>query len=121
MPAPIAPLDRLGRRLHDLRISVTDRCNFRCPYCMPAEIYGEGYRFLPKPELLSFEEIERLARMFVDLGAEKIRITGGEPLLRHNLPSLIARLGTIEGSRPTATCWRSRRRRWPPRVCTASR
>jgi cyclic pyranopterin phosphate synthase len=91
--------DRLGRRLHDLRISVTDRCNFRCPYCMPEEIYGEGYRFLPKPELLSFEEIERLARIFVGLGVEKIRITGGEPLLRHNLPSLVARLATIPGLR----------------------
>src|SRR6185295_2416421 len=67
--------DRLGRRLHDLRISVTDRCNFRCPYCMPAEIYGESYRFLPRPELLTFEEIERLARLFVAHGVEKIRIT----------------------------------------------
>lgn len=93
------PTDRLGRRLHDLRISVTDRCNFRCPYCMPAEIYGAGYRFLPRPELLSFEEIERLARLFVAQGVEKIRITGGEPLLRHELPSLIGRLARIEGVR----------------------
>jgi cyclic pyranopterin phosphate synthase len=98
-PEPGLPSDQLGRRLHDLRISVTDRCNFRCPYCMPAEIYGEGYRFLDKPELLSFEEIERLARLFVGLGVEKIRITGGEPLLRANLPSLVAQLGTIEGLR----------------------
>ena len=89
------PRDRLGRRLHDLRISVTDRCNFRCPYCMPAEIYGEHYRFLARPELLTFEEIERLARQFVGLGTEKIRITGGEPLLRHGLPDLIARLAGI--------------------------
>jgi cyclic pyranopterin phosphate synthase len=89
--------DALGRPLHDLRISVTDRCNFRCPYCMPAEIYGDRYRFLPKPELLTFEEIDRLARIFVDLGIEKIRITGGEPLLRHELPSLLARLSTIRG------------------------
>jgi len=91
--------DRLGRRLHDLRISVTDRCNFRCPYCMPAEIYGEQYPFLAKPELLTFEEIERLAGLFVGLGVEKIRITGGEPLLRHNLPSLIAALTTLPGLR----------------------
>jgi cyclic pyranopterin phosphate synthase len=93
------PLDRLGRRLHDLRVSVTDRCNFRCPYCMPAELYGESYRFLSRPELLSFEEIERLARIFVGLGAEKLRITGGEPLLRHGLPDLIARLAKIDGVR----------------------
>ena len=93
------PVDRLGRRLHDLRISVTDRCNFRCPYCMPAELYGDSYRFLSRPELLSFEEIERLARIFVELGAEKLRITGGEPLLRHGLPDLIARLAAIDGVR----------------------
>jgi cyclic pyranopterin phosphate synthase len=91
--------DRLGRRLHDLRISVTDRCNFRCPYCMPAEIYGEKYRFLPKPELLSFEEIERLVRILVPLGVEKVRITGGEPLLRHELPLLVERLARIPGVR----------------------
>jgi cyclic pyranopterin phosphate synthase len=93
------PLDRLGRRLHDLRISVTDRCNFRCPYCMPAEVYGEHYRFLPRPELLTFEEIERLARQFIELGTEKIRITGGEPLLRHELPRLIASLSALPGLR----------------------
>ena len=91
--------DSLGRRLHDLRISVTDRCNFRCPYCMPAEIYGESYRFLPKPELLDFEEIERIARIFVELGVEKLRITGGEPLLRHQLPRLIERLAALDGLR----------------------
>jgi cyclic pyranopterin phosphate synthase len=96
--APERPLaDALGRRLHDLRISVTDRCNFRCPYCMPAEVYGENYRFLPRPELLSFEEIERLARIFAGLGTRKIRITGGEPLLRHGLPDLIARLAALPG------------------------
>ena len=93
------PIDRLARPMRDLRISVTDRCNFRCPYCMPAEIYGEKYRFLPKPELLSFEEIERLVRIFVPLGVEKIRITGGEPLLRHELPHLIERLALLEGVR----------------------
>ncbi len=91
--------DRLGRRLHDLRISVTDRCNFRCPYCMPAEIYGENYRFLGREQLLSFEELERLARLFVELGVEKIRITGGEPLLRHQLPQLVERLAAISGLR----------------------
>jgi cyclic pyranopterin phosphate synthase len=85
--------------MHDLRISVTDRCNFRCPYCMPAEIFGERYEFLSKPELLSFEEIERLARIFVEFGVEKIRITGGEPLLRHQLPKLIERLAAIDGVR----------------------
>ena len=98
--ATTAPVqDRLGRPLHDLRISVTDRCNFRCPYCMPAEIYGETYRFLPRPELLRFEEIERVARAFVDLGVEKLRITGGEPLLRHQLPRLVERLAGIPGVR----------------------
>ena len=96
------PEDRYGRPLRDLRISVTDRCNFRCPYCMPAEIYGESYEFLPRPELLRFEEIERLARLCVDLGVEKIRITGGEPLLRHQLPSLIERLAGIEGLKDLA-------------------
>ncbi len=96
------PDDRYARPMRDLRISVTDRCNFRCPYCMPAEIYGESYQFLPKPELLSFEEIERLARLFVDLGVEKIRITGGEPLLRHQLPSLIESLARIDGLRDLA-------------------
>ncbi len=88
--------DRLGRLLRDLRISVTDRCNFRCPYCMPAEVYGERYQFLPKPEILTFEEIERLARIFARLGARKIRITGGEPLVRAKLPLLIERLSRIE-------------------------
>jgi cyclic pyranopterin phosphate synthase len=97
-PSAASP-DALGRPLHDLRISVTDRCNFRCPYCMPAEIYGEKYQFLAKPELLSFEEIERLAGIFVELGVEKIRITGGEPLLRHQLPRLIERLAGLEGLR----------------------
>ena len=92
-----AGTDALGRPLCDLRISVTDRCNFRCPYCMPAEIFGERYAFLPKPEILTFEEIERLARIFVELGARKLRLTGGEPLLRAQLPRLVARLAAIPG------------------------
>ncbi|MFQ5415727.1 MAG: GTP 3',8-cyclase MoaA [Myxococcota bacterium] len=91
--------DSRGRLLRDLRISVTDRCNFRCPYCMPAEIYGEHYEFLARPDLLTFEEIERLVRLFIELGVEKIRITGGEPLLRHQLPSLIERLAALDGLR----------------------
>lgn len=87
--------DRLGRPLRDLRISVTDRCNFRCPYCMPAEIFGEKYVFLPRQDILTFEELERLVRIFVELGVEKIRITGGEPLLRHGLEELIGRLAAL--------------------------
>ena len=90
--------DLLGRPLRDLRISVTDRCNFRCPYCMPAEIFGEAYRFLPKDEILTFEEIARLSRQFVALGVNKLRITGGEPLLRVDLPQLIAQLAAIPGA-----------------------
>ena len=89
--------DALARPLRDLRISVTDRCNFRCSYCMPEEIYGEKYRFLPRKEILSFEEIERLAGIFAGLGAHKLRITGGEPLLRVDLPKLLARLGALPG------------------------
>ncbi|WP_135228004.1 GTP 3',8-cyclase MoaA [Deinococcus fonticola] len=89
--------DQLGRPLRDLRISVTDRCNLRCTYCMPAEVFGADYAFLPRTELLSFEEIERLARVFVSLGVRKLRITGGEPTLRRDLPDLIARLVRIEG------------------------
>ncbi len=89
--------DRLGRPLRDLRISVTDRCNFRCPYCMPAEIFGERYRFLPRPEILTFEEITRVARLFVGLGARKLRVTGGEPLVRAELPKLIEALAGLSG------------------------
>ena len=89
--------DTFGRPLRDLRISVTDRCNFRCTYCMPAEIFGESYQFLPKNEILSFEEITRLANIFVELGVNKLRITGGEPLLRTDLHRLIAMLSKIEG------------------------
>jgi GTP 3',8-cyclase len=75
-------IDRLGRPLRDLRISVTDRCNFRCVYCMPREVFGRDYQFLDRAELLTFEELERVAGIFVALGVEKIRITGGEPLVR---------------------------------------
>ena len=81
--------DQFGRPMRDLRVSVTDRCNFRCPYCMPAEIFGERYEFLPKAEILSFEEIARLSRIFVGLGVNKLRITGGEPLLRTDLHRLV--------------------------------
>ncbi len=90
-------MDRLGRRVHDLRISVTDRCNFRCGYCMPKEIFGAEFRFLPRAEILSFEEIERVARLFLPLGLKKIRLTGGEPLIRRGLPWLIERLAALPG------------------------
>ncbi|MDE2970028.1 MAG: GTP 3',8-cyclase MoaA [Chloroflexota bacterium] len=91
------PLDTLNRPLRDLRISVTDRCNFRCPYCMPAEVYGERYKFLSKAQMLSFEEITRLAAVFVGLGVTKLRITGGEPLVRADLEKLVAMLAGIDG------------------------
>jgi GTP 3',8-cyclase len=88
-------LDALNRPLRDLRISVTDRCNFRCSYCMPREVFDKHHRFLPQPELLSFEEIVRLARLFVAHGVRKLRITGGEPLLRKNIESLIEMLAAL--------------------------
>jgi GTP 3',8-cyclase len=91
------PRDSLERPLRDLRISVMDRCNFRCPYCMPHEQYHESYRFLKSAERLSFDEIVRLARLFVSLGVRKLRLTGGEPLLRANLPDLIGDLTSIPG------------------------
>ena len=90
--------DSFNRPLRDLRISVTDRCNFRCTYCMPAEIFGESYQFLPKSEILTFEEIARLSRLFVGLGVNKLRITGGEPLLRTNLHRLVAMLAALDPS-----------------------
>ncbi len=90
-------LDQLHRPLRDLRISVIDRCNFRCPYCMPAEQFHHAYEFLDKNKWLSFEEIVRIARIFVLLGVKKLRITGGEPLLRPDLDQLIKRLTAIEG------------------------
>src|SRR6204780_215042 len=91
------PVDRLGRPLHDLRISVMDRCNFRCPYCMPKEQFHEHYRFLKSQERLSFDEIVRLARLFAGLGVRKLRLTGGEPLLRTNLADLIGDLTDVPG------------------------
>ena len=88
--------DTLGRPLRDLRISVTDRCNFRCTYCMPAEVFGERYQFLPKPELLTFEEITRLTRIFTRFGVNKLRLTGGEPLVRADMEKLVAMLAEID-------------------------
>lgn len=90
-------IDQFHRPLKDLRISVTDRCNFRCIYCMPKEIFGPDYKFLPKEELLNIEEIQRLVRLFATLGVTKIRFTGGEPLLRKDLPELISRINHIDG------------------------
>ena len=89
--------DTFGRPMRDLRISVTDRCNFRCPYCMPSEIYGEAYEFLPRAEILTFEELTRLIGIFAELGIEKLRVTGGEPLLRNDLPQLLGMLSSIDG------------------------
>ena len=96
---PLTPkiVDKFGRPIRDLRISVIDKCNFRCPYCMPAEIFGADYNFLSKDQLLSDDEIVRLANLFAQLGVTKFRLTGGEPLLRPNLPPLIERLAQIPG------------------------
>jgi cyclic pyranopterin phosphate synthase len=94
---PARPRDQLQRPLRDLRISVTDRCNFRCPYCMPRERYDEHYKFLKSAERLSFDEIVRLTRLFLSLGVQKLRITGGEPLLRAGLPDLLGDLTTLPG------------------------
>lgn len=115
MPLPPAPeanltldalTDTLGRPLRDLRISVTDRCNFRCGYCMPRAAFGRDHAFLPQPELLSFEEITRAARLFLSLGVRKLRLTGGEPLLRKDLERLVAQLAglrTLDGHPPELT------------------
>ncbi len=89
--------DTLDRPLRDLRISVTDRCNFRCTYCMPREIFGKDYVFLPREELLTFEEIERVVRIFAGLGTQKVRLTGGEPLLRRGIEDLVGKLAVIDG------------------------
>jgi cyclic pyranopterin phosphate synthase len=91
--------DTFNRPLRDLRISITDRCNFRCTYCMPKEIFGRDFQFLHRDELLTFEEITRLARIFVAHGVEKIRLTGGEPLLRRDLERLVAMLASLDGLR----------------------
>ena len=99
----VAPTDTLGRPVRDLRISVTDRCNFRCTYCMPKTVFGQDYRFMDRKELLTFEELERVARVFAGLGVEKIRLTGGEPLLRKEIEALVGRLRTIDGLELTLT------------------
>ncbi len=96
-PQKTRPLDTLGRPVHDLRISVTDRCNLRCTYCMPAEVYGERYRFLPRNDLLSYDEIARITRLMAGMGVRKVRVTGGEPLVRRDVPELIAKLSAIDG------------------------
>jgi len=103
VPATGPLLDTFGRVGNDLRISVTDRCNFRCVYCMPKEVYGRDYRFLERRELLTFEEIARLARSFAALGVEKVRLTGGEPLIRRELERLVAMLAEIPGLDLTLT------------------
>jgi GTP 3',8-cyclase len=97
LPMLSRPLDTRGRPLHDLRISVTDRCNFRCVYCMPRAVFGPDHAFLPRDELLTFEEIERLVAVFTRLGVEKVRLTGGEPLVRRDLPALVRALAVIPG------------------------
>ncbi len=106
---PLAPpagevlRDRFARTMQDLRISITDRCNFRCIYCMPREVFDHNYTFLPRGDLLSFEEIQRVARVFAARGVRKIRITGGEPLLRKNVDRLVGMLATLDGVELTLT------------------
>ncbi|MED4599341.1 GTP 3',8-cyclase MoaA [Paenibacillus validus] len=103
MQEPTHPIvDKLQRPLRDLRMSVTDQCNFRCRYCMPEEIFGPDYKFLPKEKLLTFEELTRITRIFVSLGVEKVRITGGEPLMRKELPALIRMIREIDGVKDIA-------------------
>ena len=102
MTAPVQVLDQLSRPLRDLRVSVTDRCNFRCQYCMPREVFGPGFRFLPRSEVLTFEEVERVVRVLTGLGVEKVRLTGGEPLLRRDLPTLVQQLAALERVRDLA-------------------
>jgi GTP 3',8-cyclase len=92
-------LDRMGRPLRDLRVSVTDRCNFRCTYCMPREVFGPGYEFLPREQLLTFEEITRVVALFAQRGVEKVRLTGGEPLLRRGVEDLVGMLAGVSGVR----------------------
>ncbi len=113
-------IDQLHRPLRDLRISVIDRCNFRCPYCMPSEHFHHAYEFLDKKEWLSFDEITRLAKVFVSLGVKKLRLTGGEPLLRPNLDELIRQLATIKGVEDLAlTTNGSMLAQWAPRLKAA--
>ena len=100
---PATLLDRFGRPLHDLRVSVTDRCNFRCRYCMPREVFGPDFEFLPRDQILSFEEITRLTHIFAAHGVRKVRLTGGEPTLRKDLPKLVAMLAEIPGIEVTMT------------------
>ncbi len=95
-------LDKFQRPFRDLRVSVTDRCNFRCPYCMPAEIYGERYQFLPRNDLLTFEEITRIVNITVNLGVKKVRITGGEPLVRQDIEKLVSMISGINGVKDLA-------------------
>ncbi len=97
MPEPLTVLDTLGRPMRDLRVSVTDRCNFRCVYCMPREVFGQDHAFLPRAEILDFEEIERVVRASVALGVRKVRLTGGEPLVRRGIEKLVGMLRTVDG------------------------
>jgi cyclic pyranopterin phosphate synthase len=97
MPTSLPVFDRRDRALRDLRISVTDRCNFRCRYCMPRELVGTAIRFLPRADILTLEETARVARVAVDLGVQKLRITGGEPLLRKDVPKLVEWLAALPG------------------------
>ncbi len=97
MATPLTVLDTLRRPMRDLRVSVTDRCNFRCGYCMPREAFGPDHAFLPRAEILDFDEIERVVRAAVSLGVRKVRLTGGEPLVRRGLEGLVARLATLDG------------------------
>jgi cyclic pyranopterin phosphate synthase len=102
-PSTVTPVvDSLGRRVHDLRVSVTDRCNLRCRYCMPREVFGPGFAFLPREELLSFEEITRVVGAFARAGVQKVRLTGGEPLLRGGLASLVSMVAGVPGVRDVA-------------------
>lgn len=112
-------LDLLGRPIRDLRISVTDRCNFRCAYCMPKSAFDQGFKFLPHDALLSFEEIERIARIFVEHGVRKIRITGGEPLLRRNIEGLIEKLAALPDVEITLTTNGSRLKQLAPALKSA--
>src|SRR4030042_1498719 len=102
-PPRVPPIDQLQRPLRDLRVSVTDRCNFRCVYCMPKEIFGRDYQFLDRQELLSFEEITRLVRVLKPLGVQKVRLTGGEPLVRRHLERLVEMLAGLGGLDLTLT------------------